>query len=187
MELANNRNDLDAETTMSQNTRPLDRWLETAGPYETLTLALRMEQGAARGYLAMARAAAGRVARAKFQYLVAEEREHARRLAEARRALPRPAQPVGVPEVAEAAGLPENESLSAALRLAVENERQAERLYRQCAARCRGKIARQLFRSLADQETRHAQWLGEELRLLDGAPAWGSIEGQAPVEQDFWR
>jgi rubrerythrin len=163
------------------------KWMAAARPYEVLTLAVRMEQGAVRRYAAMAKAATNRLAAAKFRYLAAEEREHARVLAALRQKLRRPRGATLPPiAVSEVAGAGSGDTPVAALQWAIRSEEEAQRFYRLCAKRSRRAAVRRLFERLADQERRHALTLTEELTMLRGAFAWSSIEGNPPVEEDFW-
>ena len=88
--------------------------------------------------------------------------------------------------LSEVEGLPEGESPEASVRLAVHAEKDSEKFYRRCAARCRKADARSLFNGLAAQESRHARLLQEELVLLGGGFAWRSLEGTPPPEDNFW-
>jgi len=167
--------------------RRIGKWLAEAAPYEALSLALQMEMGAVRRYSGMAGAAKNRLARAKFRYLAEEEREHARLIAAARRATPRPERPHRPPaSLSEVEGLPEGDAPDASVRLAIRAEKESEKFYRRCAARCRKPAARSLFRGLAEQESRHARVLQDELVLLSGGFAWRSLEGTPPPEDGFW-
>jgi rubrerythrin len=167
--------------------RSLWGWVADATPYEALSFALRMEQGALRRYTRMAGQAASRLAGAKLRYLAEEEREHARLLGRAIRGLARPGKLRRTPiSRAEVAGFPEGDTPEASLRLALKAEKDSETFYRRCAARCRKAAARKLFEALAGQESRHARLLQDELVLLGGGFAWRSLEGAPPPEEDFW-
>jgi rubrerythrin len=74
----------------------------------------------------------------------------------------------------------------AAIRLAIRGEQDSEKFYRQCAERCQKGAARQMFEKLADREHQHEIALREELGEVRGDFAWRSLEGAAPVEEDFW-
>jgi rubrerythrin len=162
-------------------------WVEEAGPYEALSFALRMEQGALRRYMRMADKAKSRLAGAKLRYLAEEEREHARLLGLAIRGLARPGKLRRAPiSRAEVAGFPRDDTPEASLRLALQAEKDSESFYRRCAERCRKADARNLFERLAEQESRHARLLQDELVLLGGGFAWRSLEGAPPAETDFW-
>ena len=109
-------------------------WVAQAGPYEALSFALRMEQGALRRYTRMAAQAKSPVAGAKLRYLAEEEREHARLLGQAIRGLARPEKLSRAPvSRAEVAGFPEGDTPEASLRLALGAEKESEALYRRCA------------------------------------------------------
>ena len=167
--------------------RRIGKWLADAAPYEALSLALQMEMGAVRLYAAMARAAKDRLSSAKFRYLAEEERGHARLLAAARKAMARPERAHRLPAaLSEVEGLPEDDSPEASVRLAIRAEKNSEKFYSNCAARCRKPDARNLFNGLAAQESRHARLLQEELVLLGGGFAWRSLEGTPPPEDNFW-
>ena len=84
------------------------------------------------------------------------------------------------------AGFPDGDTPEASLRLALQAEKDSESFYRRCAARCRKAAARKLFEGLAEQESRHARLLQDELVLLGGGFAWRSLEGTPPAEEDFW-
>lgn len=161
-------------------------WIAKAGPYEILSLAIEMEHGAMKRYGEMAKSAEHRLARAKFRYLAEEEREHARVLSAARREVLQPEKSARAPSVTEGGGRPREDTPEGALRVALDAEHDAEAFYRDCSARCRGREARTLFLLLAEQESRHARILDEELKLLDGLGGWRGIAGTAPDEQDFW-
>ncbi len=162
-------------------------WVEDAGPYEVLSFALRMEQGAMRRYTRMADQVKNRLAGAKLRYLAEEEREHARLLGQAIRGLARPGKLRRAPiSRAEVAGFPHDDTPEASLRLALQAEKDSETFYRRCAERCRKAAARKLFERLVEQESRHAQLLQDELVLLGGGFAWRSLEGAPPAEGDFW-
>jgi rubrerythrin len=162
-------------------------WIANAGPYEVISFALRMEQGALMRYLRMAGQAKSRLTSAKLRYLAEEEREHARLLGVALQGLTRPAELRRTPiSRAEVAGFPDGDTPEASLRLALKAEKDSESFYRRCAARCRKAAARKLFDGLAEQEVRHARLLQDELVLLGGSFAWRSLEGTPPPEEDFW-
>lgn len=162
-------------------------WVAEAGPYEVLTFALRMEQGALRRYSRMAGQAKSRLAGAKLRYLAEEEREHARLLGQAIRSLTRPEKLRRTPvSRAEVAGFPEGDTLEASLKLALRAEKDSESFYRRCSKRCRKAAARKLFDWLAEQEARHARLIQDELVLVGGSFAWRSLEGTPPAEEDFW-
>jgi rubrerythrin len=162
-------------------------WVAKAGPYEVLSFALRMEQGALRRYARMAGQAKSRLASAKLRYLAEEEREHARLLGQAIRGLTRPEKLRRTPiSRAEVAGFPDGDTPEASLNLAFRAEKDSESFYRRCAARCRKAAARKLFEWLAEQESRHARLVQDELVLLGGSFAWRSLEGTPPAEDDFW-
>ncbi len=164
-----------------------DRWFAEARPYEILTLAIRMEQGAARNYAAMARAMKNRTAQAKFRYLAEEEREHARILGAARNNLARPEPARKLPvALAEVTGTPDGDRPAQAVELALRAEREAEKFYRDCARRCARSAGRTIFIHLAEQEAGHARILNAELKALAGPLPWSSIEGSMPEEEDFW-
>jgi rubrerythrin len=163
-------------------------WVADATPYEVLSFALRMEQGALRRYTRMAGQAKSRLMSAKLRYLAEEEREHARLLGEAIRGMARPAKLRRTPiSRAEVAGFPEGDTPEASLRLALRAEKDSGGFYRRCAARCRKAAARKLFEGLVEQESRHARLLQDELVLLGGGFAWRSLEGTPPPEEDFWK
>lgn len=167
--------------------KDLDKWIAAASAYEILSLAIRMEQGAARTYAGMARLALAAVAKAKFRYLAEEEREHARILGKARAATPRPSRVQKLPvTVAEVSGVPKGKSSADAVRLAIQAEREAELFYTACAARCRRAKARRMFAFLANQEAGHAAALDIELKALRGPQPWSSMEGFIPEENDYW-
>jgi rubrerythrin len=162
-------------------------WVADAGPYEVLSFALRMEQGALRRYTRMAVQAKSRLTSAKLRYLAEEEREHARLLGKAIQGLTRPAKLRRTAiSRAEVAGFPHDDTPEASLRLALQAEKDSESFYRRCASRCRKAAARKLFESLVEQESRHARLLQDELVLLGGGFAWRSLEGTPPAEDDFW-
>ena len=157
-----------------------------AGPYEVLSFALRMEQGALRRYMRMAGQAKSLPTRAKLRYLAEEEREHARLLGKAMEGLTRPRKVRRAPiSRAEVSGFPDEDTPEASLRLALQAEKDSESFYRRCAARCRAGAARKLFEMLVEQESRHARLLQDELVQLGGF-AWRSLEGRPPAEDDFW-
>ena len=162
-------------------------WIADAGPYEVLSFALRMEQGAMRRYMRMADQAKNRLTGAKLRYLAEEEREHARLLGQAIRGLARPRnlRRTAISR-AEVAGFPHDDTPEASLRLALQAEKDSETFYRRCAERCRKAAARKLFERLVEQESRHARLLEDELVLLGGGFAWRSLEGTPPAEGDFW-
>ena len=167
--------------------RNCDSWFARANACDVLTLAVRMEQGAARTYASLARKAEHPATRAKFRYLAAEEREHGRVLGKARRNLTRPPHAHNLlASVAEAGGVADGDSPQAVLRQAIRSEKEAEALYRACAARCKRAAPKRMFERLAGQEAGHAVALEAELRTLSGAFAWSSIEGAVPEEEDFW-
>ncbi len=162
-------------------------WVADAGPYEVISFALRMEQGALRRYTRMAAQAESRLTSAKLRYLAEEEREHARLLGQALQGLTRPEKLRRTPiSRAEVAGFPHDDTPEASLRLALQAEKDSESFYRLCAARCRKAAARKLFEGLAGQESRHARLLQDELALLGGGFAWRSLEGTPPAEEDLW-
>ena len=163
------------------------RWVDSAGPYEVLSLALQMEQGAVRCYTAMATAARRRLTKAKFRYLAEEEREHARLVAQSRKNLERPAKTRKIPpSLSEVRGTADGSNPEAAVRLAIRAEQESEALYKRCAERCSGEAIRQLFTRMAEQESRHATALKDELGELRGEFSWRSIEGTPPAEEHFW-
>ena len=167
--------------------RELSAWVNKAGPYDIVSLAIRMEQGAVRTYAALASQAGHRLTQAKFRYLAEEEREHAYILGRARKTLKRPARPSKRPfSLAEASGRPDEDRPASAVRLALRAERDAENFYRACAKRCRQGAARGMFKWLADQEAGHAAVLEAELKALSGPLPWSSMEGTVPEEEDFW-
>jgi len=166
---------------------PISKWIANARPYEVLSLGLQMEVGAQYRYSKMAAAADHRLARAKFRYLAAEEREHARLLAAARRGMERPAKMRPLPvSLSEVRGRARGDNPEAVLRLAIRAEKHSEKFYGQCSRLCRGPAARRLFEQMAEQEARHAAALREELGELRGEFAWRSLEGTPPAEEDFW-
>ena len=140
------------------------KWLAKASPYDVLSLGIRMEQGAVRTYRAMAKQASSPPSRAKFRYLAAEEREHARILAQARKRTSRPSGP--------------RDPLPAAS----EVERDVECLTPTEAVR----LAIRMFETLAKQESGHAKALESELKALQGPLPWSSLEGFVPEEKDYW-
>jgi len=162
-------------------------WAQKATPFEILSLAIRMEQGAAAGYRRLARSARTPPAQAKFRYLAEEEREHARLLAAARARLVRPTVGMALPlTAAEVSGAPEGESPVAAVRLALQAEKEANAFYLACARRCGKGAAGEMFRLLAAQERGHAAELSRELKQLAGPLPWSSLEGTVPEEKDYW-
>lgn len=164
----------------------LSRWIAKASPYDVLSLAIAQEQAACRQYMRFARESTHRLARAKFRYLAEEERDHVRTLAEALRAVPAPARRLPPPAAALPEAKLEGDSPEAALRVAIADERQAEKFYTACAVRCRAAATRQVFESLAEQESHHAEVLAAELALMASSFTWSSIEGAPPAEGDFW-
>lgn len=164
----------------------LSAWVAKASPYDVLSLAIAMEQAACRQYMHMARESTNRLARAKFRYLAEEERDHVRALAEALRAIPAPKKRLALPAAALPAVKAGADSAEAAVRVALAEERQAEKFYDACADRCRNATTRKVFELIADQEAHHAEVLAAELRLMDSSFAFGSIEGAPPDEGDFW-
>jgi len=162
-------------------------WFDAAGPYEVLSLGIRMERGAAKTYRAMAKNAPSAALRAKFRYLAEEEREHGRLLAEARvRTRPSSkARPLPV-SASEAETVVEGRTPAEAVRLALRSEHEAEIFYRECASRCRRAKGRKLFETLAAQESGHAAALEREFKALRGPLPWSSLEGFVPEEKDYW-
>jgi rubrerythrin len=162
-------------------------WIADASPYEVLSFALRMEQGALRRYTRMAAQAESRLTAAKLRYLAEEEREHARLLGEAIQGLTRPDKLRRTPvSRAEVAGFPAGDTPEASLKLALKAEKDSESFYKRCAKRCRKPAARKLFEGLVEQESRHAHLIQDELTLVGGGFAWRSLEGTPPPEDDFW-
>ena len=169
------------------STRSMLGWVADAGPYEVLSFALRMEQGALRRYTRMAGQATNRLTSAKLRYLAEEEREHARLLGQAIHGLARPGKLRRTPiSRAEVTGFPAGDTSEASLRLALKAEKNSKTFYRHCAVRCRKAATRKLFEGLIEQESRHARLVQDELVLLGGSFAWRSLEGTPPAEDDFW-
>ena len=163
------------------------KWVANASPHEVLSLAIRMEQGAVRTYRSMAKQASSAPSRAKFRYLAAEEREHARILAEARKRTSRPSGPrLAPPPMSEVESDVEDLTPTEAVRLAIRSEHDAEAFYRLCAKRCRSAKSRRMFETLAKQESGHAKALESELKALQGPLPWSSLEGFVPEEKDYW-
>ena len=172
---------------MKTNARRGDISLAEANPYEVLTMAIAMERGAVRTYAALAKTTQHRLARAKFRYLAAEEREHARILGRMRKNLKRPKRAQKFPDTfSEAGPLTDSGNTAAVLREAIRAEQKAEAFYEECAARCRRAAARGIFKFLAAQEAGHEKELKDELKALSGPLPWSSLEGDIPEEGDYW-
>jgi rubrerythrin len=163
----------------------LTQWLRTAGPREVFDMARKMEAGAIRDYTRLARAASSAVTRAKFRYMIEEERRHKRFLDLLCRGLPkgRPLPRTGLSEVAVT---PDETDIVRAVEQSIENEKRAAAFYAGAAKRCKGAPARKVLRGLASMEKEHARLLRDELRALRGDWGWSSLEGAVPDEEDFW-
>ncbi len=166
--------------------RSLTAWVAKASPYDVLSLAVEMERAACREYMRLARHSENRLARAKFRYLAEEERDHVRALGAALRGMPTPAKRAATPTGVVAEGAPESDSVEAAVRFALADERRAAKFYRACAGRCRSAATQRVFEQLADQEEHHGEVLSAELAMMGASYAWSSIEGAPPLEGDFW-
>lgn len=164
----------------------LSAWIAKASPYDVLSLAIAQEQAACRQYMHLARESGNRLARSKFRYLAEEERDHVRTLAAVLKNLTAPTKPLKPPSSALPAAKPVTDSAESAVRVALAEERNAEKFYNACADRCRAAATRQVFELLAEQEGHHAEVLSAELNLMNSSYAFGSIEGVLPDEKDFW-
>jgi rubrerythrin len=163
----------------------LTQWLRTASANEVMRMARMMEAGAIKEYTRLAKIAPNPVTRAKFRYMVEEERQHKRFLDQLAQGLPkgRPLPRTGLSEVVD---IPDGEDIAKAIKQSIKNEERAKAFYTSAAKRCKNANARNVLRTLAMMEKSHASFLREELRSLTGNWGWSSLEGAVFEEEHFW-